>query len=275
MMKMIKRMAGVAALALIAGCSNSESNNAEQAAAEATPTAAAPAADPSNPFGQAEVTMNERMMGAVGVSAADNWVRKMVEHHRGAVEMSQILLQQVSTGHVADMARTTVEKQNKEIADLQKMIQQGQSDQQSAALYQPSMQQMHQAMMAAKGADISETWTRKMLEHHRGAVAMSDALLQRGNPTPDVRRAAEKTKSDQQKEIEMLERMLRGQPMQSPVQRSTTPATSATNKTAPTKNTPAVKSTSAPAPGAPSKKAAPSTAQPPSDPHAGHDMSKM
>ena len=68
--------------------------------------------------------------------------------------------------------------------------------------------QMHQAMMAAVGADPSETWIRKMIEHHRGAVAMSDVVLAR-NPTPEVRAMAEKTKTDQTKEIGVLEAMLR------------------------------------------------------------------
>lgn len=32
---------------------------------------------------------------------------------------------------------------------------------------------MHQKMMAAKQGDAAEMWTRKMIEHHRGAIAMS------------------------------------------------------------------------------------------------------
>ena len=32
--------------------------------------------------------------------------------------------------------------------------------------------QMNERMMAAVGANASETWTKKMIEHHRGAIAM-------------------------------------------------------------------------------------------------------
>ena len=81
--------------------------------------------------------------------------------------------------------------------------------------------QMHQAMMAAVGADPSETWIRKMIEHHRGAVAMSDIVLAQ-NPTPDVRAMAAKTKTDQTKEIGKLEAMLRPDEAS-----ATTPATEA------------------------------------------------
>ena len=37
---------------------------------------------------------------------------------------------------------------------------------------------MHQKMMAAKQGDASEMWTRKMIEHHRGGIAMSRIVLQ-------------------------------------------------------------------------------------------------
>lgn len=38
--------------------------------------------------------------------------------------------------------------------------------------FSTSEQQMHQAMMQAHGADPQETYALKMIEHHRGAIAM-------------------------------------------------------------------------------------------------------
>ena len=37
--------------------------------------------------------------------------------------------------------------------------------------YAQSEMDMHQKMMAVKQGDASEMWTRKMIEHHRGAIA--------------------------------------------------------------------------------------------------------
>lgn len=261
-------------IASLSGC-GSETGTAEQEVAPATVATPMPTNDPSNPFAQSEMTMNERMMAAVGINPADAWVRQMIEHHRGAVEMSQVALQQSLSAHVADMAKTTIEKQSKEIAELQKLVQQGQPDQQSLALYQPAMGQMHKAMMAAKGGDLSETWTRKMLEHHRGAIAMTDALLQGGNPPTEIRRKAEKTKSDQQKEAQMLERMVRGEPMEAAKARVSPPTRAVASPTIQPK-APAAKQTAAPPSKAPATMAAPSPkSSPATDPHAGHDMSKM
>lgn len=43
--------------------------------------------------------------------------------------------------------------------------------------YAKAEMDMHMKMMAAKAGDASEKWTRKMIEHHRGAIAMSRVAL--------------------------------------------------------------------------------------------------
>ena len=164
----------------------------------------------SGPFAEAEMKMDQAMTAAVGVNAPDSWVRKMIEHHKGAIEMSRILLAQNVTGHVADMAQQTIDKQSAEVAALQKLVSTGNPDGASAALYKPAAMAMHNAMMSANGADISDTWVRKMLEHHKGAVAMSDIALANG-ATGSIRAQIEKTKAEQQKEIDHIEGMLSGQ----------------------------------------------------------------
>ena len=70
--------------------------------------------------------------------------------------------------------------------------------------YSASEQQMHQAMMQAHGADPQETFALKMIEHHRGAIAMSEVLM-RQNPDPELRQMAEKTMTMQRQEITELE----------------------------------------------------------------------
>lgn len=163
--------------------------------------------------------MDEQMMAAVGSDVGQNWLKKMIVHHQGAIDMSRIVLDQNPTADVAKMARETIAKQGKEIEDLQKLVQEGAPDQRSAELYRPAMMDMHQKMMAASGSDVSQTYMRKMLEHHKGAVAMSDVALANG-VTGTLRSQIQKTRADQQKEIAMVEAMLRGEPMQSAMQQS-------------------------------------------------------
>ncbi|QNM83971.1 DUF305 domain-containing protein [Sphingomonas sabuli] len=168
----------------------------------------------SGPFADSEMKMDQAMTAAVGVNAADSWVRKMIEHHKGAIDMSRILLAQNVTGHVADMAQQTIDKQGAEVTALEKLVATGNPDAASAAPYKPAAMAMHSAMMAASGADISDTWIRKMLEHHKGAIAMSDIALANG-ARGAVRAQIEKTKAEQQKEIDHIEGMLSGQQLAS------------------------------------------------------------
>ena len=209
----------------------------------------------SGPFADAEMKMDGAMTAAVGVSAADSWVRKMIEHHKGAIDMSRVLLAQNVSGHVADMARQTIDKQTAEVAALEKIVASGNADPASAALYQPAQATMHNAMMAATGSDTSDAWVRKMLEHHKGAVAMSDIALANG-ATGAVRTQIEKTKAEQQKEIDHIEGMLAGNQSSSEPVSEPQPAPAAAEKT------PVAKPASPkPAPAKP-KPAEPKTAEP-------------
>src|SRR5688500_9659640 len=145
---MTRYLSCVSALALVVAvtaCRGSE-EPASNVAAENDMNAAM--AD-SGPFADAELKMDQAMTAAVGVDAADSWVRKMIEHHRGAIEMSRTLLGQNVTGHVADMAQQTIDKQTAEVAALEKLIATGNPDPASAALYQPEQVALHNAMMAA------------------------------------------------------------------------------------------------------------------------------
>ena len=67
---------------------------------------------------------------------------------------------------------------------------------------------MHMKMMSAKGADVAETYHRKMIEHHRGALAMSQAALAQTRD-PRTRATAQKVIAMQTKEIADLQAWLR------------------------------------------------------------------
>ncbi|MDV3257081.1 MAG: DUF305 domain-containing protein [Sphingomonas sp.] len=261
---MRKTLIGMSALALVAtlsACGGRE-EAANNVAAENDMNAMM--AD-AGPFADAEMRMNDALVAAVGVNAGDSWVRKMIEHHKGAVEMSRQVLTMNPDAHVAGMANDIIAKQTREIAALEKLVADGTPDPASAEIYRPAMDQMHNAMMAASGADLSETFHRKMLEHHKGAVALSDVALANG-VTGAIRAQVEKTRADQQREVEMVEAMLRGEP-----------APAAAPAPAPEPAPPAAAEKPAaprPAPAKPAP-AKPRPAEPAADPHAGHDMNNM
>ncbi len=269
---MKKTLVGISAVALaltLAACGRDEKPTNDVVAENSMNSMMA---DPNNPFAQSEMTMDRAMSAAVGTDAGDSWVRKMIEHHRGAIEMSRIVLASSPSAEVAQMAQTTIDKQGKEITELEKLVATGTPDPASANLYRPAAMEMHNAMMAAKGADASETYLRKMLEHHKGAVGMSNVALANG-AAGAVRSAVIKTKADQQMEIDMVEAMLSGKPM------AMAPAGAHETKAAApaSKPEPATAETSKPAPAKSAPPAKPKTTapEPAADPHAGHDMNKM
>lgn len=192
-----------------AACGRSENTNTQspdEAIAMNTQT------DASNPFAAIEQNMSQAMMAAVGPNAGDTWVRMMIAHHQGAIDMSRAALQQPLPADVAIMARETISKQEKEVGDLEKLRQDGAPDQKTMDLYHPAMLVMDQAMHNAKGADFAEMFMRKMLEHHKGGVTMSEVALKNG-VSGAVRSQVEKTRVGQQKDAEMTEAMLRGETM--------------------------------------------------------------
>lgn len=201
------KLTGIAALALLA--SLGACGSADQPADDTAPAAEMTM---DGPYAKSEMAMDKAMNAAVGVDAADTWVKKMIKHHDGAIAMSRIVLGLQPTADVAKMAQMTIDNQGAEIEALKALARNGAADRASARPYEAAMAEMHSKMMGASGATPSETYLAKMLAHHRGAVAMSDIALANG-ATGAVRAQIEETRAEQLKEVGMVEAMLRGEPM--------------------------------------------------------------
>lgn len=282
-MKIVRNsLAAASFIAILTACSGGEADNQQAAVpSEQAPAdnMAAMANDPNNPYAQAEMQMHERMMAAQGANASETWVRKMIEHHRGAIEMSNVLLNQGGEQAVLDKARKTSDEQGKEIQELEKMLQAGSIGAGTTGEANPftqSEQMMHDRMMAATGENPSDTWIRKMIEHHRGAVDMSNTLIRQGGD-PKVLEMARMTVQKQEKEIQELESMLGDSPASASAPTTKGSSAGPAAKVEPREEKPAPKA-KAEAPAAAPKatpKTAPKNEPKAADPHAGHDMNNM
>jgi uncharacterized protein (DUF305 family) len=74
---------------------------------------------PANPFAEAEMRRHQRMMQAAGANPDETWARKMIEHHRNAIETGNILLSKGADQQLKAMARKSIAEQQKEIDELQ------------------------------------------------------------------------------------------------------------------------------------------------------------
>lgn len=78
----------------------------------------------ANPFPHVEMKMHMAMMHATGTDATETYVRKMIEHHRGAVGMSQMMLANKPDRSVSKLATQSISDQNREIDALQAWLHQ-------------------------------------------------------------------------------------------------------------------------------------------------------
>ena len=72
----------------------------------------------------------------------------------------------------------------------------------------PSGPDMHASMASAVGADVSDTWLRKMIAHHEGAIAMTEPVIAAGGD-PRIVAIARRMATAQGREIEEMRRLLR------------------------------------------------------------------
>lgn len=78
---------------------------------------------PQTVFSDAEMRMHHEMMMASDMNTQRTWARKMIAHHRGAIEMSRILLSSdASDTEVRRMAQAVIDAQTREIAELESWL---------------------------------------------------------------------------------------------------------------------------------------------------------
>lgn len=169
------------------------------------------------PFSSAEMKMHEAMMAATGASAGETWARKMIPHHQGALDMSQIVLRDTQDAEIRRMAQKTVEMQTQDIAELRRWLETqagATSDSTSSGQNSPfasAEAKMNEAMMGATGANTDQTWARKMIAHHQGALDMARVVLQQ-SPDAEIERMAQKTIEMQTADISELQAWLQSNP---------------------------------------------------------------
>lgn len=210
-------LAGCSVLVL-AACSPAAERPATSKADESAQTSE-PMAMAQTPFSAAETKMHEAMTAATGADAGEAWARKMIPHHQGALDMSQIVLRDTQDADIRRMAQKTVEMQTSDIAELRRWLETRVGAAAGAAApggggeppFAPAEAKMMDAMMAAAGANTDQMWASKMIAHHQGALEMSQVVL-RESEDAGIRRMAQKTIDMQTADIGELRAWLQAHP---------------------------------------------------------------
>jgi uncharacterized protein (DUF305 family) len=189
----------------------------DPSAVEPDPPAPAASAEPAmarTAFTDAETKMHEAMMGAHGADVSETWARKMIPHHQGALDMSEIVMRQGQDADIRRMAQKAIEMQTQDIAELRRWLEgraSGAAGLPPQGPFEPVEARMKEAMAAASGADADHLWVRKMIAHHQGALDMGRIALE-DTEDAEVRRMAQKTVEMQTRDIRELEAWLEAHP---------------------------------------------------------------
>ncbi len=177
----------------------------------------------------AQMNMGDMNMGAMGDSGAKAlaklkgkaydiaWMSQMIEHHRGAVEMSKMCVKSCVDKEVKAAAQKIINDQDKEIKLMNTWLNSwynAKADPKQMALMKADMKPMMDSSMAgmAPMSDMSMRVDRSFLEgmipHHQHAVAMGKDATKRAL-RPELRKFAQNVVDNQGKEIKQFQGWLK------------------------------------------------------------------
>ncbi|MGY4099669.1 DUF305 domain-containing protein [Nocardia sp. R16R-3T] len=207
-----------AAALFAAGCSNdkeSTSPGTDHGASSSPMSSGKPAA--RSDFNDADVT----------------FLQMMYPHHAQAVEMARLVPSRTQNEQVRALAADIEKAQSPEMEQITTLLESfgkpaptnsghgGHSMQMPTTMNMPGMttmpstsnmpgvmstEQMN-ALAAASGADFDRQWLAMMIEHHTGAISMSDTELA-GGVNPDAKALATAIVAAQQTEIDTMRGLL-------------------------------------------------------------------
>jgi uncharacterized protein (DUF305 family) len=158
---------------------------------------------------QMDMSSNDMLEGLEGADLEITFLSMMIEHHKGAIEMAQWILERTQNAEIKTAAEAVIAAQDPEIQRMTQWLQDwyGQGvDEQSATMMQNEMTIMMQTMAANENPDAS--FLGQMSLHHNSAIDMAQAALL-GATHPELRELAKNIAVTQAQEIAQYQ-VLRG-----------------------------------------------------------------
>lgn len=221
-MKLSRRAAAVGTAVVLslslAACGGQDMEGMEMG--EPAATGGATAAAPQTPAPSSSTGAVSEVHNAADVEFSQG----MVVHHRGALGMAEMAIDQAGSEEVRSLAEKIAADQEPEIATMSSWLQAwGEPVPEGMSMEGMSMEGMDHAGMgsmpgmmseesmaqlgSAQGAEFDRMFLEMMVEHHRGAVEMSQTEQAEGR-NPEAIALAEQIQASQTQEIEQMEQLL-------------------------------------------------------------------
>ncbi len=144
-----------------------------------------------------------------------DFVRGMVPHHQGAVDMGATLKRHGKDAELRKLGEWIEQMQKLEIAMMNRWLEvrdnpnlaPAKGDEPAVVAYKAAMEKMHQAMHVAYTGDADVDFARGMIPHHEGAIDMAWVLKEHGRD-PQLRRFADDIIRSQSQEVAFMKTWL-------------------------------------------------------------------
>jgi uncharacterized protein (DUF305 family) len=198
--------------ALLFACNNNADSTANtdtsNHAAHHNTTADAKNEKTANPI---QATMDKMMHEMHNIKSTGNndidFAAMMLEHHKGAVDMSQVEVNQGNNAELKAFAQKVIDDQNKEITFMQAFISKpSKTVSANSVEFQKALDNSMMSMMNSKTTTYNnrdKDFAAQMIPHHQSAVDMAKAYLQYGEEA-SLKTLCQNILKSQTKEINWL-----------------------------------------------------------------------
>lgn len=164
---------------------------------------------------EANKIMHQNMHITYSGNADIDFVRGMIPHHQGAVDMALVELRYGKDEEVKALARWIIKWQEAEIGLMKQWLQSRDSawvaenvdDLETVKAYKASMATMHKNMNIKFSGDVDQDFVRGMIPHHQGAIDMAIIFIKTGRD-PFLRTLANDIIRSQRQEIVQMQEWL-------------------------------------------------------------------
>jgi len=211
-MKRPTLLIAIAALAVAIGVLAVTRMNMPRTGMDQPNAAAAAETESTVAYKKAMDGMMQNMKMAHSGDADVDFVKGMIPHHKGAIDMAKVELQFGKDPEILKLAEEIVKAQESEIATLNGWLAKNtasadEPDPASAKAYEAAMSTMMSGVTMTYTGDADVDLVKSMIPHHQGAIDMAKVVLQYGKD-PEIKTLAEGIVTAQESEIAFMKEWL-------------------------------------------------------------------